>query len=146
MGEQGARTTPVGGMIDHYERSERTRRRDDGSYESLDLVKARAGDQISIVTEQGTHTFTKGDTEKSTSAMEGWIREYGEHALASTVLVLLERTKSGASFLTPRVVLREGIEVGAIDTNSDTPNVIRSLGVVGMITVSLNVAASQKAM
>jgi hypothetical protein len=131
-------------MIDHYERSGRTRRRGDGSYESLDLVKARAGDQITIVTEQGTHTFTKGDVDMSVSAMEGWIREYGEHALASTVLVLLERTKSGTSFLTPRVVLREGIEVGAIDTGSDTPNVIRSLGVIGMITVSLKAGTAQK--
>lgn len=93
MGEQGAGTTTLGAMIDHYVRSGRTRRRGDGSYESLDLVKARAGDQITIVTEQGTHTFTKGDVDTSVSAMEGWIREYGEHALASTVLVLLERTK-----------------------------------------------------
>ena len=46
--------------------------------------------------------------------------------------------------MTPRVVLREGIEVGAVDTYSDTPNVIRSLGVIGVITVALNAAAVQK--
>lgn len=120
-------------MTEHFENSGRTQRREDGSYESLDLVKARAGDRITIVTEQGTHTLIKGDVAEHGSAMEGWIREDGEHALASTVLVLLEKTKDGPSFLTPRVVLREGIEVGAVDTSSNEPNVIRSLGVVGAI-------------
>jgi hypothetical protein len=100
------------------------------------LVRARPGDQITIVTEQGTHTLIKGETEERVSAMEGWVREGGEHTLASTTLVLLEKTKGGPSFLTPRVVLREGIEVGAVDALSDTPNVIRSLGVIGAIAAS----------
>lgn len=125
-------------MTEHFEGSGRTYKRDDGSFESLDLVRARPGDRVTIVTEQGTHTIIKGGMEEGTSAMEGWVREGGEHTLASTTLVLLERMKGGPSFLTPRVVLREGIEVGAIDTLSDTPNVIRSLGVVGAIAASSN--------
>ncbi|QQG50637.1 MAG: hypothetical protein HZB75_03845 [Candidatus Saccharibacteria bacterium] len=120
-------------MAEYFEGSCRTQRREDGSYASLDLVRARSGDRVTIITEQGTHTLIKGEVEEYTAALEGWIREAGEQVLGSTTLVLLEKTKNGPSFLTPRVVLREGIEVGAVDTLSDTPNVIRSLGVVGAI-------------
>lgn len=80
-------------MAEYFEGSGRTQKREDGSYVSLDLARARPGDRITIVTEQGTHTLIKGEVEEHTAALEGWIREAGEQALASTTLVLLAKTK-----------------------------------------------------
>lgn len=106
---------------------------DENGYESLDLVQVGVGDEIVLFTDQGSHTLIKGDDQERSGALDGWARLRRESALGVTTLVLLEHNPHGASFLTPRVVLQRGIEVGAIDPLSDEPNVIRSLGVVANI-------------
>lgn len=111
----------------------RTHQNSDGSYESLDLAKVKPGDEVIIITEQGSHTLVKGDDTEHAAALEGWARLRGEAALGVTTLVLLECHKSGARFLTQRVVLRRGLEVGALDELAEEPNVIRGLGVVASI-------------
>jgi hypothetical protein len=113
----------------------RTYRNEDGSYESLDLAQVEPGSEMVLSTNRGdSHTLIKGDDTEHPGALEGWARLRGEAALGVTTLVLLDPNKGGgASFLTQRVVLRRGIEVGALDSISEYPNVITSLGVVANI-------------
>ncbi|MDN5274218.1 MAG: hypothetical protein JWP06_119 [Candidatus Saccharibacteria bacterium] len=108
--------------------------REDGSYESLDLAWVEVGSEVVISTDQGSHTLIKGNHSEHAGALEGWARLRGEAALGITTLVLLNPNKGGGtSFLTQRVVLETGIEVGALDPLSEHPNVIRSLGIVANI-------------
>ncbi|HEX6416516.1 MAG TPA: hypothetical protein VFZ62_03250 [Candidatus Saccharimonadales bacterium] len=115
----------------------RTNRREDGSYESLDLMEIEAGKSVLIVDQNGIRELVKTEGDEHASSLENWQlpaepeRELGDRAVR---LVLLEPNPTGgSSFLTPSVVLRERMEVGYID--EDEPNVIKSLGVAaGILT------------
>jgi len=121
----------------------RTYRREDESYESLDLMEVAPGDSVMIVGENGIQELVKMPGEERASSLEDWQlpaepeRRIGDRAVR---LTLLEPNPQGTSFLTPGVVLREGLEVGYID--EDDPNIIKSLGVVAGILMR---SAAEKA-
>lgn len=110
----------------------RSKRYDDGTYAAYDLMEARPSDSLVVLTETGAHELVKATGEKYDSALENW-RLPAEEAVGSRAvrLTLLEADASGASFLTPSVVLSQGMELGV--TEDDKPLVIKSLGVVAGI-------------
>jgi hypothetical protein len=123
----------------------RTHLREDGTYRALDLCEARPGDRI-IVGVGGRHQvmLTKEET-KEASALEGWTYTRGERPLGAVVsrfvekpavpvtLSFSERTKSGASFRTPSVVLHEGLDLNITKPESEQPNIVHRLGVIANI-------------
>jgi hypothetical protein len=113
--------------------SGRSHQTEDGLYDSLDLVQAEPGSVVEIVTSQGEHTLMKGDDSEHGGVLENWARLRAESALGVTTLVLLHHNPNGNSFRTPRVVLRKGLELGALDSVSEHPNVIVSLGIIASI-------------
>lgn len=114
----------------------RTYQREDGTYESFDLVGAEVGDVITLITPDGAHEIIKGEGDERASSMENWLlpnssdQELGSRAVT---LTLLEPNPTGASFLTPGVVIREGLEVGYTDRVK--PHIIKTLGIAGTILV-----------
>lgn len=122
----------------------RTYRRPDESYESLDLMEVTEGDSVMIIGKDGIQELVKTAGEKYASSLDNWQlpaepeRRIGDRAVR---LMLLEPNSQGVSFLTPGVVLREGLEVGYVD--EDDPNIIKSLGVAAGILMR---SASEKVM
>jgi hypothetical protein len=113
----------------------RTYRREDESYESLDLLEVEAGASVMIIGRDGIRELVKTEGKKRDSSLENWQlpaepeRQLGDRAVR---LILLEPNPTGGtSFLTPGVVLREGLEVGYVD--EEDPNIIKSLGIAASI-------------
>lgn len=114
----------------------RTYRHDDGTYESYDLMEASVGDVVTIMKDGDMQEIIKTEGDDGASAMENWElpsipeRGLGSHAIH---LTLLEPNASGSSFLTPGVVLREGLEVGYTEVSDATR--MKSMGIIGGIAV-----------
>ena len=100
-------------------KTERTRRLDDGSYASYDLVAAQPGDTLTIATASPNNRVNrevfdliKLEVPEGTSALEGWAfaTEMGQ---VTVRLLLLGQSKEGAlTALHGRVVLRKGRVLG----------------------------------
>lgn len=130
--------TPPDVYIDGRPLRGRSLQREDGTHASLDLTEVKPGDKVRIIVGSDyIQEIEKTEGDSQGSALENWRlpaepeRTLGDRAVR---LVILEPNPSGTSFLTHSVVLREGYEVGYV--GDDTPNSIRSLGVVGTILFS----------
>ena len=109
----------------------RSRQREDGSYSAYDLAEAQPGDVITLITTTGAHDLMKDSNE---GALHGWRRTDGERALGSALkLALLEANPKGASILTAGVVVRENLEISAVETDPEVPHEVKNLGAVASI-------------
>ena len=139
-------------FLGHYDPDANMRhvKKVDGAYESCDLAAVSFGEVLRVETKRervgsdGRQIIERDDYElvkvNEGSALEGW--SYGEDGIAlgaaSLRLVLLENVDLGegrgaASFLTPGVVIRRGVELGVSDADSPEPHIIKSLGRVTCI-------------
>ncbi len=119
----------------HEETHYKHNKNEDGSFSAFDLRDADQGDVLAVHSDKETHLFIKEVGEEGdNSALENW-RAATSRGLGSAVkLVLLEPNKSGSSFLTHGVVLKNGMELGVIDQEVEPKErQMRNLGNVARI-------------
>jgi hypothetical protein len=119
------------------------------NYTALDLVELREqGSAMYVETQAGKYLFEKSQERDENGievgAMDGWVRTTAEKKVGADIagrFMFLEPNPKGTSFLTPTVVLREGLEVGFVTSGS---NVIESLGVAARILAGDDAIAEAK--
>jgi hypothetical protein len=112
------------------------RRKEKGSFAAYDLRDAREGGMLAVRSERDVHILVKEAAEVYDDARHNW-RLLAERELGSSVkLVLLEPNKFGSPFLTHGIILREGMELGVVETNAEERS-MKSLGVIAGIAYAM---------
>jgi hypothetical protein len=119
-------SVPRGIIINGREQNGRTYRRDDATYESLDLKDVREGEMVTVVTGEGAQDLLKtGGGGEHDSALDNW--KMGPRAVR---LALGEPTGNGTAFIHYGIVLKEGLDLQVHYPDSDRPYVVHSLGAI----------------
>jgi hypothetical protein len=127
-----------GVIINGREQNGRTYQRDDGTYESLDLLDVTPGQTLTVVTSEGVQELVKVDGEKYDSALSNW--KMGADAVR---LSLSEPTGKGTDFIHHGIVLKERLGLQVSYPASEKPHVVHGLGVIASIAGLRQVEATR---
>jgi hypothetical protein len=117
-----------GVVINGREQNGRTYQREDGTFESLDLLDVTPGQILTVITSEGVQEIVKADGEKHDSALYNW--RMGADAVR---LSLSEPNAKGTDFIHHGIVLRERLGLQISYPASEHPNVVHGLGVIASI-------------
>jgi len=117
-----------GVIINGREQNGRTYRRDDGTFESLDLLDVTPGQVLTVVTSEGVQEIAKVEGKKHDSALSNW--KMGADAVR---LSLSEPNAKGTDFIHHGIVLKERLGLQVSYPASEKPHVVHGLGVIASI-------------